>query len=303
MKLLDGRGSFYQWDHDQKLLVEDARVEQLHFSAEENALVCPVYEKDGLRIADVPNILLQEEGILKVFGVCGGRTLYARSFRINPKEKPDDYIYTETQVWTAEQAVEKALEAARESGDFDGPPGPKGDPGAVKFTVVNELPQEDRENAIYLLPATDGTQEDMFHEYIYVDGKWEKIGNAAVAIDLSGYVKNTDIAGNTTAGIVRVMSDYGVQLISLSMGVLGVRSAKNEEIAAKNTAYLPIVPKYLDYAVKIGLTTNTCELTDSEKQGVHAWLGIPNVVADGEDALLFQLTDGSVYRVAATKEV
>jgi hypothetical protein len=57
---------------------------------------------------------------------------------------------------------------------------------------VTELPTEDIvENAIYLVPALDGAEPDLFDEYIYTNGAWEKIGNAAVSVDLSEYVKKT----------------------------------------------------------------------------------------------------------------
>lgn len=209
MKIFDGRKSFYQWDLNQKLVVEDDRVEQVHFAAaKDTALVCPVYETEGVRVADVPNILLQSGMDIKAFAVSGERTLYSCIFPVNEREKPENYIYTETDTRSVE-------------------------------TIVTEM-----------------------------------LAEALSEIDLSGYVKNTDIAGSNTAGVVRVMSDYGVQLISPRMGVLGVRSAKNEEIVAKNTAYLPITPKCLDYAVKVALTTNTVALTDAEKAAARAWLGI-----------------------------
>ena len=105
-KILDRRGSFYQWDLDQKLQVEDPAVEQVHFAGETgNALVCLVYEHAGMRIVDVPNCVLQMPGILRVFAVQGNRTLYVRNFRVNPREKPADYIYTETENYTVEDAM------------------------------------------------------------------------------------------------------------------------------------------------------------------------------------------------------
>lgn len=116
--ILDGRRSFYQWDLDRKLQVEDAAVEQVHFAAGAGkALVCPVYEKDGRRLADVPNILLQAQGNLRLFAVAGNRTLYSCIIPIHPREKPDDYIYTETEVWTVEQAVDTAWQKL--SGDME----------------------------------------------------------------------------------------------------------------------------------------------------------------------------------------
>ena len=133
-KILNGRGSFYQWDFDQKLVVLDDTVTEAHFPlGTERCPPLPVYEYNGQRVVDVPNILLQTDGVKRVYAFVeddrGGRTICTETFRVNAKPKPDDYIYTETELWTAEKAVQKALQEAKDSGDFKGDPGPKGDPG------------------------------------------------------------------------------------------------------------------------------------------------------------------------------
>ena len=118
-QILDGRYSFYQWDANRKLLVLDAAVEQVHFVSEEGAaLVCAVYEEDGQRVVDVPNILLQREGWLIFFAVARGCTLYSRRFQINGREKPEDYIYTPTEVLSVERVAERVVEEALQSGAF-----------------------------------------------------------------------------------------------------------------------------------------------------------------------------------------
>ena len=73
-----------------------------------------------------------------------------------------------------------------------GEKGEKGDAGVISFIPVTELPEEDIvENAIYLVPAVDGAEPNLFDEYIYTNGAWEKIGNATVSVDMSEYVKKT----------------------------------------------------------------------------------------------------------------
>lgn len=148
--------------------------------------------------------------------------------------------------------------------------GAKGDPGVVKFVVVNELPETDTENAIYLVPVTEGAEDNLFDEYIWVDGKWEKIGSAAVAVDLTDYVKNTDYASTTKAGVVKVYANNGVGIDAT--GMLSLTSAANTHIDGKNQK-TAITPKNLDYAVKVGMTTNTEEWTEEEKQAARDLLG------------------------------
>ena len=127
-KILNGRGSFYQWDFDQKLAVLDDTVTEVHFPlGTDGCPPLPVYEQNGQRVVDVPNILLQTAGVLRVYAFVvddlGGRTICTETFRVNERAKPDDYIYTETELWTAEKAVLKALQEAKDSGDFKGDPG------------------------------------------------------------------------------------------------------------------------------------------------------------------------------------
>ena len=136
--------------------------------------------------------------------------------------------------------------------------------------MVNELPETDTENAIYLLPVTEGAEDNLFDEYIWVNGKWEKIGSAAVAVDMTGYVKNTDIASAATPGVVIA----GEGTMMASNGKLNIFKAKDEEIIAKSNSYRPIVPANLDLAVKEGVCNNSITLTDEEKAAVRAWLGI-----------------------------
>lgn len=197
--IYDGRTSFWQWDLGQRLVVADDVCCEVHFCNDTTdcALVSAVYELDGKRVADVPNILLQTAAPLRVFAYAQSdneeRTIHSEILTVIARTKPDDYVYTEIEVWTAEKAVEDALNAAKERGDFKGDPGPKGDPGAVKYVVVTELPETDTENAIYLLPNEDNAEGNVFDEYIFVDGKWEKIGSASVAVNLDEYVKISDM--------------------------------------------------------------------------------------------------------------
>lgn len=103
--ILGGRAYFYQWDLNQKITVEDASIAELHFSTMlcSEALVCPV--KDGA--ADVPNILLQKGAAITVYGYCGKcYTKVERTFKVMTREKPADYVYTETEVKTYKQLEE-----------------------------------------------------------------------------------------------------------------------------------------------------------------------------------------------------
>lgn len=112
----NNRESFYQWDTNQKLIVDDSSVDEVHFCTRacNEALVVEVKEEDGVRFAEVPNILLQKTFDLKAYAYCGdGYTIREEYFKIIERTKPTDYIYTETEVKRYED-LEEAIAAVAE---------------------------------------------------------------------------------------------------------------------------------------------------------------------------------------------
>lgn len=55
----------------------------------------------------------------------------------------------------------------------------------VSLSVVDRLPDSGEDRVIYLVPAANSTDQNAKDEYLWVDGKWEKIGSTS--IDLSQY--------------------------------------------------------------------------------------------------------------------
>jgi hypothetical protein len=99
-KIYDGRTSFWQWDTKQKLIVLDERITEVRFSNRnmEHSKRRPVYtDKDGVRICNVPDILLQLPKNLIAYaciknddGSCS--TVKAVKFAVNRQPIPADYI-------------------------------------------------------------------------------------------------------------------------------------------------------------------------------------------------------------------
>ena len=126
-KIEDGRSSFWQWDLGQKLVVGDEICGEVHFCnrTDDCALVCEVYEKEGTRLVDVPNILLQTAATIRVYAYeksdTESRTLHEKRFSVISRTKPADYVYTETEVLTYANLDEriKALEESSGGGGGD----------------------------------------------------------------------------------------------------------------------------------------------------------------------------------------
>lgn len=109
LKIPNDRSCFYQWDLNQKLIVNDTVHNQVHFADADDsiALVMEIYEKDGQRYVDVPNIFFQNSGRLFAY-VCGSSEIEDHThavckFKIKARPKPDDYVYTETETITIEK--------------------------------------------------------------------------------------------------------------------------------------------------------------------------------------------------------
>jgi hypothetical protein len=116
-EIINGREHFYQWDLNQKLIVNDAYITEVHFSnnAAVAALVCEVYEEDGLRLVNVPNIILQDFWKIKVYGYLENFTKVEDCFEVIERAKPSDYIYTEVEIKNYE-ALEKRIEELEKNG-------------------------------------------------------------------------------------------------------------------------------------------------------------------------------------------
>lgn len=99
IEVLDG--PVYQWDTGRKVKVVGEGVAEVHFSYvySQNALVTK--PTDG--IVSIPSVLLQTGENLAVYIVCtngdGQQTVARGTVYVNRRSKPDDYIYTEDEVF------------------------------------------------------------------------------------------------------------------------------------------------------------------------------------------------------------
>lgn len=115
----DGRTCFYQWDIDREMIVTDAAIKELHYcnGTSDCSLVCAVV--DGK--ACVPNILLQTAGNISVYGYTGDHTEIKKVYQVMPRTKPEDYVYTETEVKRYD-SLEQGLANVKERVYQDGLP-------------------------------------------------------------------------------------------------------------------------------------------------------------------------------------
>lgn len=112
-KIYDGRTHFWQWDTHQKLIVLDDRVTEVRFENKNmnHSRVKPVYvDLDGLRVCDVPDILLQLPKQLIAYACIEDDASYSGviksvRFAVLPQKIPSDYI-CEQEMSIQEQVID-----------------------------------------------------------------------------------------------------------------------------------------------------------------------------------------------------
>lgn len=121
----------------------------------------------------------------------------------------------------------------------------------------------------------------------YLEGRFAeleaKIDQGGGNVDLTDYVKKTDYATTKTAGLVKTNSSLGFFLGE--DGLISIVSATTSDIDGKTQNTHPVTSKNLDYAIKVGLTTNTQTLTKEEQAAACEWLGVNALMGDVETAL------------------
>lgn len=74
----------------------------------------------------------------------------------------------------------------------------------MKKEIVAEKPASGDENTMYLVgPKGDGS--NIYEEWLYVNNKWEKIGDTSTTIDLDGYIREEDLISISNEEINQAM--------------------------------------------------------------------------------------------------
>ncbi len=76
----------------------------------------------------------------------------------------------------------------------------------MKKEIVSTKPSTGEENVIYLV-GPNGSGSNVYEEWLYINNSWEKIGDTNTKVDLTGYLKSSDIKAITTEEINQVMGD------------------------------------------------------------------------------------------------
>lgn len=134
LTLNDGRAELWQWDTGRTLAV-DADCSQVHFSNKVFGRSIDVDVAGGVAI--IPDVLLQTDKDLNVWAFVGtaenGYTKISKTFKVNRRNKPADYVFTPVDQTTIAEiaAIAKSVRDDADAGLFDGSQGPAGPIGPV----------------------------------------------------------------------------------------------------------------------------------------------------------------------------
>ena len=98
-KIYDGRTNFWQWDTSQKLIILDDSITEVHFSNRDmsHSITKYVYELDGKRVCNVPDIVLQLPRNLVAYAYANGSTRKSVKFAVIRRPIPDGYVMDQTE--------------------------------------------------------------------------------------------------------------------------------------------------------------------------------------------------------------
>lgn len=123
-------------------------------------------------------------------------------------------------------------------------------------------------------------------------GRFEISALETVKVDIDGVIKGVQINGtdltpdadkkvnipvaNTTNKLGLVQTG-GTGVGVTASGLMYTTEVSESQILSKTNQYNPITARRLDYAVKVGVTTNKNTLTDTEKENACNWLGAQQI--------------------------
>ena len=189
----------------------------------------------------------------------------------------------------------------------------------VVAMVVTQLPTTDiKTNKIYLVKDST-TEGDLYQEYLYVDGKWEKVGTHKYEVDLTDYVRKEDAVTEVAAGHSNGKSQISyfvngqenvIDLMKATTEFDGVMSAADKQKLDGLSNYtLPIASATALGGIKLGsglsaTSDGTVNVSADVVAGAVQWDSIenkPNVaILDGNNE--FVSDDGNIRTIISGDE-
>lgn len=226
LNIYDGRKNFYQYDTEQKLIIEDNNVCELHFSNDDtsSASVVATYEENGQLLCNVPNYFLQRSGLLMIYAVSkvnGEFTKKGYAIQVIPRKAPDDYVPEEEVLkWTT---LEKEINNVKKSvEETDEKTNEKIISTITSLDLANVTEYCNENGDVFIFPEkepsyiTNEEFEEATKDFVKKDEQEDMI----IAILYSGYTPTTFdvfdlITGDKVLSKTKIVEKYRKGLLSI----------------------------------------------------------------------------------------
>lgn len=148
------------------------------------------------------------------------------------------------------------------------------------FQIVQTLPTENiNENKIYIVPNEDGKENNVYTEYVYIDGNWEVVGTYTSQIDLTNVPEFEDGISEHFITSVTQSSDSNENVFYIE-----VRSVKKDE-TGKNQSFIG------GFGIHSATSTKAGILTAADKIKLNNIRTINNAIFLYDDSISINLND------------
>ena len=205
IEIANDKEFFYQWDTGQMLeITDDGSGSEVHIEKDDLMLACAIREENGVRLVDVPDLLLQGDGYLTAFLVRKVEdeveTLFSKTFRIEHRAKPEDYVCTETEILHYRDLAERITALEQNGGSTGGGIAEESDPTVQswaktpltaevgQFFKVSAVDENGKVTAVEAVDVPNGGSS--------TDENWELIADVTTTEEVSVIDISVDTNGN-----------------------------------------------------------------------------------------------------------
>ncbi len=106
-------------------------------------------------------------------------------------------------------------------------------------TVVTSLPTTDiEENKVYMVPSSETENGNIYTEYIYINGAWEKFGEFKSTISLDAYSTTEEVNSLITSAVNGITSQLANYVTSSSLTSTLADYVKSTDLTTKLASYI-----------------------------------------------------------------
>lgn len=215
MQFLDSVGLAYLWGKIKskflRLYSDETQTVNSEIKLLKDIHVTELDEHDNPRSVDIA-----VDGISVKIGSDTGTTIHYDSVKSDKLVKKGG---TSAQVLMADGSVKEAGTAngiAQLDANGNVPLSQLGNLDTTVAEVVQSLPTSNIKNHIYLVPSSNTEVNNVYTEYLYVSGKWEKLGEFKPNVDLSPYAKKSEAVGRVLVDLVGDSKNGYTQKLSVT---------------------------------------------------------------------------------------